>query len=39
MTDAQLATLYPTVQSYVDKVVARTLDNADEGLHPGGLHA
>ncbi|RKQ87838.1 hypothetical protein C8N24_5867 [Solirubrobacter pauli] len=31
MTDAQLATLYPTVQSYVDKVVATTLANAEKG--------
>jgi hypothetical protein len=31
LTDAQLATLYPTVQSYVDKVVATTLDNAAKG--------
>ena len=31
MTDAQLATLYPTVQSYVDKVVATTLDNVAKG--------
>ena len=35
MTDAQLATLYPTVQSYVDKVVAKTLDNAAKGYIPG----
>ena len=34
MTDAQLATLYPTVQSYVDKVVAKTLDNAAKGYIP-----
>ena len=34
LTDAQLATLYPTVQSYVDKVVARTLANAAAGYIP-----
>ena len=34
LTDAQLAELYPTVQSYVDKVVTRTLDNAEEGYIP-----
>ena len=34
MTDAQLATLYPTVQSYVDKVVATTLANAAAGYIP-----
>ena len=34
MTDAQLAALYPTVQSYVDKVVAKTLDNAAKGYIP-----
>ncbi|WP_157592011.1 alpha/beta hydrolase domain-containing protein [Solirubrobacter soli] len=34
MTDAQLATLYPTVQSYVDKVKERTLDNAAKGYIP-----
>ena len=34
LTDAQLAELYPTVQSYVDKIVARTLDNADKGYIP-----
>jgi len=31
MSDAQLATLYPTVQSYVDKVVATTLSNVQKG--------
>jgi hypothetical protein len=34
MTDAQLATLYPTVQSYVDEVVAVTKDNAAKGYIP-----
>ncbi|HEY6890856.1 MAG TPA: alpha/beta hydrolase domain-containing protein, partial [Solirubrobacter sp.] len=34
LTDAQLATLYPTVQSYVDKIVARTLANAAAGYIP-----
>jgi hypothetical protein len=34
LTDEQLATLYPTVQSYVDKVVERTLDNAAKGYIP-----
>ena len=34
LTDAQLAELYPTVQSYVDKVVPRTLDNAAKGYIP-----
>ena len=34
MSDAQLAELYPTVQSYVDKVVAKTLDNAAAGYIP-----
>jgi len=34
MTDAQLATLYPTVQSYVDKVVAKTKANAAAGYIP-----
>jgi hypothetical protein len=34
LTDAQLATLYPTVQSYVDKVVAKTLANAAAGYIP-----
>ena len=34
LTDAQLATLYPTVQSYVDKVVAATLANAAKGYIP-----
>ena len=32
--DAQLATLYPTVQSYVDKVVATTLANVAAGYIP-----
>jgi hypothetical protein len=31
LTDAQLATLYPTVQAYVDEVVAVTLANAEKG--------
>ena len=34
LTAAQLATLYPTVQSYVDKVVAKTLANAAAGYIP-----
>src|SRR6201991_3859121 len=34
LTDAQLATLYPTVQSYVDKVVATTKANAAAGYIP-----
>ena len=34
MTDAQLAALYPTVQSYVDKIVAKTLANAAAGYIP-----
>ena len=34
LSDPQLAELYPTVQSYVDKVVARTLDNAAKGYIP-----
>ena len=39
MTDAQLAALYPTVQSYVDKVVANDGRQRRGGLHPEGLHA
>ena len=39
MTDEQLAALYPTVQSYVDKIVAKTLANAAAGYIPRGLHA
>ncbi len=31
LTDAQLAALYPTVQSYVDEVVEVTLENAEKG--------
>ena len=34
LTDAQLATLYPSVESYVDKVVAKTLENAAAGYIP-----
>jgi hypothetical protein len=34
LTDAQLATLYPTVQSYVDEVVEVTLANAAKGYIP-----
>ena len=34
LSEAQLAELYPTVQSYVDKVVTRTLDNAAKGYIP-----
>ena len=34
MTDAQLAALYPTVQSYVDKIVAATVANAAAGYIP-----
>ncbi|MDA0172427.1 alpha/beta hydrolase domain-containing protein [Solirubrobacter taibaiensis] len=34
LTDAQLATLYPTVQSYVDEVVSVTLANAAKGYIP-----
>jgi hypothetical protein len=33
-SDAQLATLYPTVQSYVDKFVEKTLANAAAGYIP-----
>ena len=34
LSDAQLATLYPTVQGYVDEVVAVTLANAAKGYIP-----
>ena len=34
LTDAQLAALYPTVDSYVDEVVATTLANAAAGYIP-----
>ena len=34
LTDAQLATLYPTVQCYVDQVVATTLANGAAGYIP-----
>jgi hypothetical protein len=34
LTDAQLAALYPTVQSYVDEVVEVTLANAEAGYIP-----
>jgi hypothetical protein len=34
LTDQQLASLYPTVQSYVDEVVAVTLANARAGYVP-----
>ncbi len=34
MTDEQVATLYPTVQSYVDKIVAKTLASVAAGYIP-----
>jgi hypothetical protein len=34
LTDAQLAALYPTVQSYVDRVVETTLANVEAGYIP-----
>jgi hypothetical protein len=34
LTDAQLAALYPTVQSYVDEFVKVTLDNVEAGYIP-----
>ncbi|MDA0140149.1 alpha/beta hydrolase domain-containing protein [Solirubrobacter deserti] len=34
LTDSQLAELYPTVQAYVDEVVAVTLENAEKGFIP-----
>jgi hypothetical protein len=34
LTDAQLAALYPTVQSYVDEFVKVTLDNVEAGHIP-----
>ena len=34
LTDAQLAALYPTVQSYVDEFVEVTLDNVEAGYIP-----
>ncbi|MFF3856324.1 alpha/beta hydrolase domain-containing protein [Micromonospora sp. NPDC002575] len=37
LTDAQLATLYPTVRSYVDASVAATLRAADAGHLPGSF--
>ncbi|NHC44309.1 alpha/beta hydrolase domain-containing protein [Motilibacter aurantiacus] len=37
LTDAQLAALYPTVQSYVDEFVATTLANAAAGYIPGNF--
>jgi hypothetical protein len=37
MTDAQVAALYPTVQSYVDKVVAATMENVEKGYIPADI--
>ena len=34
LTDAQLAALYPTVQSYVNEFVSVTLDNVNAGYIP-----
>src|SRR3954470_3157154 len=34
LTDEQLAAMYPTVQSYVDRIVAVTVANAEKGYIP-----